>query len=281
MIYNKLINTVKKIACILGITVLMTSLTFSEPTTVSATTETSTPANTAATVATYKFADIDLQVNISDNFVCFTRNVTSNNSYLEKIGAENAEALRNTMIAGNIYLEAIPKDSELVSYEIIIVGDKLENTNITDLNSLSDNELKTLFSDYTSTINKKNDQVEETLTSSSIEKINDATYFVTEVSTVSATKVNVLLKKYYTIKNGYYYTFTIQTTEKSIANDMVNELENIVKSASYKEIKRGLFEGGLFSEIMSSVITAVAPIAVLGIIFFVLLKMTSKKKTNA
>ena len=34
----------------------------------------------------YNIADIDLSISVPDSFVVFTQNVTSNNSYLEKIG---------------------------------------------------------------------------------------------------------------------------------------------------------------------------------------------------
>ena len=52
--------------------------------------------------------------------VTFTQNVTSNNSYLEKIGAEDVEQLRALMKVNNIYLEIIPKDEVL--YEILVSG---------------------------------------------------------------------------------------------------------------------------------------------------------------
>ncbi len=44
--------------------------------------------------STFNLADIDVAVTISNDLVTFTQNVTSNNSYLEKIGAEDVEQLR-------------------------------------------------------------------------------------------------------------------------------------------------------------------------------------------
>lgn len=278
MFFNKLHSGFKRIVKATCATTLLLSLSTSMLAPISVYADEATSAPASVKTSTFKFANIDLQVDVPDDLVGFTQNVTSNNAYLEKIGAEDAEGLRNTMIAGNIYLEAIPKDVETVTYEIIIKGEKLASTEVTDLNTLSEDELNKLFKDYTSGINKKNEQVEETLKDSSIEKIGDATYFCTDVTTVSATDVTVQLKKYYTIKNGYYYTFSVQTTEKTISSDMEKKLTDMIASAQYKEIKAGLFDNPIFSEIFSIVVTSVAPIAILGVIFFISIKMTTKKK---
>ncbi|MBQ4283388.1 MAG: hypothetical protein IJB96_05600 [Lachnospira sp.] len=271
MFFNKFNFMFKRIASVVSATVLL----LSAPALVYAD-ETVAPADRNTT---FSFADIDLAVDVSDDLVCFTRNVSSNNAYLEKIGAENAEGLRNTMIANHVYLEAIPKDSEHVTYEIIIAGDKLKDTEVTDLSTLSDTELNNLLKDYTGNINKETEQVKETLVNSSIKKIGDATYFCTDIESVSvATDITVNVKKYYTIKNGYYYTFSVQTTEKSITSDMNNNINSILNSARYKEIKAGLFDNPMFSEITSMLLTCVAPIAILAFIFWISVSMTTKRK---
>ena len=53
--------------------------------------------------STYKIADLDVSVTVSDDLVCFTQNVTSNNSYLDLIGADDVEQLRALMKVNNIY----------------------------------------------------------------------------------------------------------------------------------------------------------------------------------
>ena len=52
--------------------------------------------------STYKIADLDVSVTVSDDLVCFTQNVTSNNSYLDLIGADDVEQLRALMKVNNI-----------------------------------------------------------------------------------------------------------------------------------------------------------------------------------
>lgn len=227
----------------------------------------------------FKFPAINLSVDIPDEFACFTQNTTSNNAYLEKIGASNAEGIRNNMIANHIYLEAVLKETEGVDYEIIIAGEKLSDTSITDLSTLSQSELNDLFEEYKSKIDKKTDNTTETLTHGSIKKLGDATYFCTNIKVTTSTNTDILIKKYYTIKNGYYYTFSIQTTKENISKDMAKSLEKIVLSSKYEEIKTGLFDNPILSEVFSTAITCLTPVVILGVIFFVSVKMTSKKKT--
>ena len=53
----------------------------------------------AADTNHFKFADIDLVVDVPKELICFTRTTTNNNSYLEKLGVDEAAVLTNNMIA--------------------------------------------------------------------------------------------------------------------------------------------------------------------------------------
>ena len=70
---------------------------------------------------TYKMPDLDLPVTVSNDLVGFTQNTTSNNSYLEKIGASDVEQVRALLMVNNIYLELIPKEGD-ITYEILVSG---------------------------------------------------------------------------------------------------------------------------------------------------------------
>ena len=70
---------------------------------------------------TYKMPDLDLAVTVSNDLVGFTQNTTSNNSYLEKIGASDVEQVRALLMVNNIYLELIPKEGD-ITYEILVSG---------------------------------------------------------------------------------------------------------------------------------------------------------------
>ena len=99
--------------------------------------------------STYKIADLDVAVTVSDDLVCFTQNVTSNNSYLDLIGADDVEQLRALMKVNNIYLEIIPKQN--VTYEILLSG-KDAPSGVESLNDLSDDELQSSFKSYESNL---------------------------------------------------------------------------------------------------------------------------------
>jgi len=226
---------------------------------------------------TYKFPDLNLKIKVPSELVCFTRNVTSNDPNLELIGADNAEELRTLMQINNIYFEAVPHEN--VNYEIIIDGKELTSKEVTNLSALSEDELREAFSDYTSGIDKKNDDVTETLISSEIRKINDATYFVTTVDSVSKNLVAVKILKYYTIMNGRYITFTLQTTSNTITDTMQSQLNSIILSAEYPEVmKKSIFDNMILSELSSSIFVLLIPIAFLGLILFLLIKINNKSK---
>lgn len=226
---------------------------------------------------TYRFPDLNLQIKVPSELVCFTRNVTSSNPNLELIGADNAEELRSLMQVNNIYFEAVPKEN--IDYEIIIDGKELSSKDITNLSDLSENELKETFNEYTGGIDKKNDDVTETLEASEIRKINNVTYFVTDVKSISANLVTVKILKYYTIMNGKYITFTLQTTSADITDTMKSQFDSIVSSAEYPEVmKKSIFDNVVLSELLSSIFTLLIPIAVLGLILFLLIRINDKSK---
>ena len=107
----------------------------------------------------FKFSDIDLSVKVPKELICFTRTTTNNNSYLEKLGVDEASVLTNNMIANKIYLEAVPED---VWYEIVVYGNTASK-NLGNLNELSEDELNSLYNEYVasqSAINNDNNYEE-------------------------------------------------------------------------------------------------------------------------
>ena len=99
--------------------------------------------------STFNLADIDVAVRVPNDLVTFTQNVTSNNSYLEKIGAEDVEQLRALMKVNNVYLEIIPKDE--VIYEILVSGKDAPN-NYINFNEMDNNTLESQFQHYVDTL---------------------------------------------------------------------------------------------------------------------------------
>lgn len=224
----------------------------------------------------FKFSDIDLSVKVPKELICFTRTTTNNNSYLEKLGVDEASVLTNNMIANKIYLEAVPED---VGYEIVVYGNTASK-NLGNLNELSEDELNSLYNEYVasqSAIN--NDNIKEELESSELIKINDIPYFVTNIHSVS-NDVTVYSQKYYTIVRGYIYTYAIQSKTNRVSEDMTANAKSIISSASYAKVRKSLFENSVISETLSNIITVGIPIIILAIILYVLAKVGPKGKAK-
>ena len=212
----------------------------------------------------FKFSDIDLSVKVPKELICFTRTTTNNNSYLEKLGVDEASVLTNNMIANKIYLEAVPED---VGYEIVVYGNTASK-NLGNLNELSEDELNSLYNEYVasqSAIN--NDNIKEELESSELIKINDIPYFVTNIHSVS-NDVTVYSQKYYTVVHGYIYTYAIQSKTNRVSEDMT------------ANVRKSLFENSVISETLSNIITVGIPIIILAIILYVLVKVGPKGKAK-
>lgn len=224
----------------------------------------------------FKFSDIDLSIKVPKELICFTRTTTNNNSYLEKLGVDDASVLTNNMIANKIYLEAVPED---VGYEIVVYGNTASK-NLGNLNELSEDELNSLYNEYVasqSAIN--NDNIKEELESSELIKINDIPYFVTNIHSVS-NDVTVYSQKYYTVVRGYIYTYAIQSKTNRVSEDMTANAKSIISSASYAKVRKSLFENSIISETLSNIITVGIPIIILAIILYVLVKVGPKGKTK-
>lgn len=224
----------------------------------------------------FKFSDIDLSVKVPKELICFTRTTTNNNSYLEKLGVDEASVLTNNMIANKIYLEAVPED---VGYEIVVYGNTASK-NLGNLNELSEDELNSLYNEYVasqSAIN--NDNIKEELESSELIKINDIPYFVTNIHSVS-NDVTVYSQKYYTVVHGYIYTYAIQSKTNRVSEDMIANAKCIISSASYAKVRKSLFENSIISETLSNIITVGIPIIILAIILYVLVKVGPKGKAK-
>lgn len=224
----------------------------------------------------FKFSDIDLSIKVPKELICFTRTTTNNNSYLEKLGVDEASVLTNNMIANKIYLEAVPED---VGYEIVVYGNTASK-NLGNLNELSEDELNSLYNEYVasqSAIN--NDNIKEELESSELIKINDIPYFVTNIHSVS-NDVTVYSQKYYTVVRGYIYTYAIQSKTNRVSEDMTANAKSIISSASYAKVRKSLFENSVISETLSNIITVGIPIIILAIILYVLVKVGPKGKAK-
>lgn len=235
-----------------------------------------TCAYAASDVNSFKFSDIDLSINVPKELISFTRTTTNNNSYLNKLGADDASVLTNNMIANKIYLEAVPED---VSYEIVVYGNTASK-GLGNLNELTEEELNSLYNEYIESQSSiENDNIKEELEESELIRINDIPYFVTKIHSVS-NDVTVYSQKYYTVVRGYIYTYAIQSKTNQVSYDMTRNAESIISSAEYAKVKKSLLENTIVSETLSNIITVGIPIILLIIILFILVKVGPKGRSK-
>lgn len=236
-------------------------------------------ADTNSDTYTYNLSDLDVAVTVTEDLVGFTQNMTSNNSYLDKIGASDVEEVRAALQLNNIYLELIPKEGD-VDYEILVSG-KNAPAGASDFNKISQSELQEYFNEYIESaknLKESTDVVTETITSSGIVQVNNVNYFMTEVTSVSGNLVTVYLKKYYTIMQGKAVVFTLQTNQQAITDEMDKMLTDIINTADYKPIKKTIMDNPFFVEIMTSFLSLLLFVGVLALILFLMLRAGKNKK---
>ena len=66
--------------------------------------------------------------------------------------------------------------------------------------------------------------------------------------------------------------------EEIVTDNMKTELENIVKTTEYKNIKKSIFDNPIYSEIMTTVLSLLLPIAILALIVFFITNSAKRKK---
>lgn len=225
----------------------------------------------------YKFSAIDLKISVPEGLICFTQTTTGNNAYLEKIGANDANEVQNAMKASNIYLEAFSDD---ILYEIAVVGMKA-GTSLPDLDELDKDTLDNYFKEYISSEeSKSDDSLSETMTDNNIDIINNHPYFRTDVTSVSSENGTIYTRKYYTVTRGYIYIYSLQSKENQITSDMTDDIEYMINSAQYTNVRKSVFENGIFTETLSTILTVGIPIVILLAIYFLITKVGKKGRAK-
>ena len=190
---------------------------------------------------------------------------------------QDSNEVQNSMKASNIYLEAFSKD---ISYEIAVVGMKA-GSSLSNLDELDENQLSGMFLQYIDSENaKQEDGLTETMTGKAIDIINDRPYFRTEVTSVSDEKQTIYTRKYYTVARGYIYMYSLQSKDNEITDEMINDIRYIINSAQYTDVKKSIFENGVFTETLSTILTAAIPIAILAAIYLLITRVGRKSRAK-
>lgn len=163
----------------------------------------------------YSANDINIKLDIQDDYIVFTRDNLDNNSDLSnlKLTKENMEKL---MLSNNIYLDIIKND---ISYEILLVvpNTKLEFNNLTNATDEILNDLK-------------DELVKQT--GSKVANVYKANHNYIVVDYFDE-KTNYYIVNYYTVVNAKGYNFQLQK-KSEITDTEKQELKKIVDSVNIK-----------------------------------------------
>jgi hypothetical protein len=185
------------------------------------------------------------------------------------------------MQLNNIYLELIPKEGD-VNFEILVSG-KDAPSGASNFNELSQSELTEYFNQYISQseeLKSSSTVISETITASNIENISGVNYFVTEVTSVSGNLVTVYVKKYYTIMQDKAVTFTLQTNGEAITDEMNTTINDIIKTADYKPIRKKLLDSPFVTEILTTFFSLLLFVGVLALILYLMIRAGKKPKKH-
>ena len=61
----------------------------------------------------------------------------------------------------------------------------------------------------------------------------------------------------------------MQSEDNEITEDMINNILYIINSAQYTNVKKSIFENGVFTETLSTILTVGIPIAILVVIYLI------------
>lgn len=164
---------------------------------------------------TYQIDDINLKINIPDNYIVLTRDNLKDNAEMKELGI-NEEYMTNTMNINNIYMDILAQD---LSYEILVMVPKITLT-INNLSNLNDNLLNEV-------LNATKEKVHADKGSIYKSKYNFAVVEYYD----SNMKYNIV--NYYTVVNAKGYNFQLQHMGNIKEEDKL-ALKEIVDSVDIK-----------------------------------------------
>ena len=166
----------------------------------------------------YEIKDIDLKLNVEDDYIVLTKYNLDDNEDLKTLGIDK-DNMMNIMEKNNIYFDIIKGD---LSYEILVVVPKTTPL-YNDLREATDEELKLL----------KETIIKQTGDKMPIVYKNDYPFIV--VNYKDSNGYNVI--NYYTVINSRGYNIQLQK-KKDITIDDKEDLSDIIDSIVFSEKKQ-------------------------------------------
>ena len=163
---------------------------------------------------TLELSDINIKLDLDDDFITFTRNNLSDNPNLSKFQLTE-QNMKSKFIDNDIYVDAI-LDNKL---EFILQVTEADLENINNLSYCDKNELKEILNDY-----------------KDVTTIKSASIYENKYKFISTNQFsnNYHVLSYYTIVNGNSYKFWIQSREEFTQNEK-KYLSNAINSVIFTE----------------------------------------------
>ena len=74
--------------------------------------------------------------------------------------------------------------------------------------------------------------------------------------------------------------YSLQSKDNEITDEMINVIRYIINSAQYTDVKKSIFENGVFTETLSTILTAAIPIAILAAIYLLITRVGRKSRAK-
>lgn len=163
---------------------------------------------------TLELSDINIKLDLDDDFITFTRNNLSDNPNLSKFQLTE-QSIKSKFIDNDIYVDAILNNK----LEFILQVTEADLENINNLSYCDKNELKEILNDY-----------------KDVTTIKSASIYENKYKFISTNQFsnNYHVLSYYTIVNGNSYKFWMQSREE-ISQDEKKYLSNAINSVIFTE----------------------------------------------
>ena len=74
--------------------------------------------------------------------------------------------------------------------------------------------------------------------------------------------------------------YSLQSKDNEITDEMINDIRYIINSAQYTDVKKSIFENGVFTETLSTILTVAIPIAILAAIYLLITRVGRKSRSK-
>lgn len=167
-----------------------------------------------ANAQTLELSDINMKLDLDDDFITFTRNNLSGNPNLSKFQLTE-QSMKSKFIDNDIYVDAILNNK----LEFILQVTETDLENINNLSYCDKNDLKKILNDY-----------------KDVTTIKSASIYENKYKFISTNQFdnNYYGFSYYTIVNGNSYKFWIQSREE-ISQDEKKYLSDAINSVIFTE----------------------------------------------